>query len=112
MPETARQADTAGASPLSALQTFRQPVPPPAQCGGAGAKPRQNKQKVSPFPGVGRALFERGSGGWGQKPMPKQGKPGQRRGKPPFRHRNASGTRKSRNLRRQIPQNQISQKTR
>ena len=45
--------------------TTRQPANLPAQAqGGAGGdSPRRNKHKISPFPGVGRALCERGSGG-------------------------------------------------
>ncbi len=44
--------------------------------GAGGDSPRQNKLKVSPFPGVGRALFERGSGGWGERINRRQVEPG------------------------------------
>ena len=57
---------------------------PGAVAGMQGAKPLAKENlKFPPFPGVGRALFERGSGGWGQKVYTRSGKAGRRRGQNP-----------------------------
>ena len=93
--------DKQGKPPLRIPERQGQPMtsrasPPPARdtrpCSGAarvqprgckGFSPLHKKTKNLPLPRRGRALCERGSGGWGQKSRLTEGSPGDQPGKPP-----------------------------
>ncbi len=95
--------DKQGKPPLRIPERQGQPTtsrasPPPARdtrpCSGAarvqprgckGRSPLHKKTKNLPLPRRGRALCERGSGGWGQQSKLQAGAAGNRKGKPPLR---------------------------
>ncbi len=75
-------------------RSFRRRNPPGTQCRARrsrgvarGEAPCIRKLRSSPFPGVGRALCERGSGGWGRKAVQRADRTGNTGTSPPTGHR-------------------------